>query len=48
MTKAVIKAMDTVEDFSLKNYGIKINKFMTTGKSKRGWTTWTSVIDIKP
>ena len=44
MTKAVVRAMDTVQDFSKNKFNIEIKKFMTAGKSKRGWTTWTSVI----
>lgn len=43
MTKAAVRAMDTIEDFAKKNYFYDIKKFMVTGKSKRGWTTWTTV-----
>ena len=42
MTKAVVRAMDTIQDFAKNsNYG-DIKKFMLAGESKRGWTTWTS------
>ena len=43
MTKAAVKTMDTVEDFIKKTYFLNIKKFMMAGKSKRGWTTWTTV-----
>jgi PhoPQ-activated pathogenicity-related protein len=36
--------MDTVTDFARKRGFGEIKKFMLAGESKRGWTTWTSVI----
>lgn len=45
MTKAAVKCMDTIEDFVKKNYFLNIKKFMIAGKSKRGWTTWTTVMN---
>lgn len=39
MTKAVIKAMDAVSEWSLKTRGRPINRFVIFGASKRGWTT---------
>ena len=60
MTKSVVKAMDAVAEYSrTKQYsGAKkttpITKFIVTGASKRGWTTWLSaavdprVIGIMP
>ncbi|RNA17701.1 autocrine proliferation repressor A-like [Brachionus plicatilis] len=42
MTNAVIRAMDTIEDFALKNSLAKIKKFILAGESKRGWITWLS------
>src|SRR5579859_2100990 len=43
MTKAVVRAMDTVQSFLKSNDGgnIKIDDFTVAGGSKRGWTTWT-------
>lgn len=41
MTKAVVRAMDTIETFT-KTYEITINKFVIAGASKRGWTVWTT------
>ncbi|CAD5123088.1 DgyrCDS11464 [Dimorphilus gyrociliatus] len=42
MTKAVVKAMDTIEDFIRGQNGNTVNRFMLSGASKRGWTTWTT------
>ena len=40
MTKAVIKAMDAVEEFSKDHLESPIGKFVVSGLSKRGWTSW--------
>jgi PhoPQ-activated pathogenicity-related protein len=44
MTKAVVRAMDAVTSFCAEADGgqIKIDGFVVTGGSKRGWTTWTT------
>lgn len=44
MTKAAVRAMDTVQSFcaSAEGGGKKVEKFVVTGGSKRGWTTWTT------
>ncbi|XP_071814910.1 autocrine proliferation repressor protein A-like [Apostichopus japonicus] len=50
MTKAVVRAMDTVTEYINRD----ISKFFVAGESKRGWTTWTTgamdkrVIGIMP
>jgi PhoPQ-activated pathogenicity-related protein len=46
MTKAAVRAMDTVTDFCASEEGGKVNvdKFVVCGGSKRGWTTWTTAI----
>ena len=40
MTKTVTKAMDAIQEWSLKTNGKKIERFMVTGASKRGWTAY--------
>ena len=43
MTKAVVRAMDTVQAFckTAEAGSLKIDDFAVAGGSKRGWTTWT-------
>ncbi len=40
MTKAAIKAMDCVQEFSSGDLGYEVNEFIVCGLSKRGWTSW--------
>lgn len=44
MTKAVVRAMDTVQDFcaTKEGGGTAVKDFVVAGASKRGWTTWTT------
>ena len=44
MTKAAVRAMDTVTSFAKSEKGgsLDIQKFVVSGGSKRGWTTWTT------
>ena len=44
MTKAAVRAMDTVTAFMAtpEAGSIKVEKFVVSGGSKRGWTTWTA------
>jgi len=43
MTKAAVRAMDTVTTFTATNGSRKkVEKFFVAGGSKRGWTTWTT------
>ena len=46
MTKAAVKAMDATSEFLKSEAGGKlmVDKFVVTGGSKRGWTTWTTGI----
>ena len=47
MTKAAYKGMDAIADFCASKGVPKIKKFMIAGYSKRGWTTWTTVIKLR-
>jgi PhoPQ-activated pathogenicity-related protein len=40
MVKSLVKAMDSVQEFSAKEWPKRIEKFIVGGASKRGWTTW--------
>jgi len=40
MVKSVVRAMDTIETISTEKFTRKIDQFIVTGASKRGWTTW--------
>jgi PhoPQ-activated pathogenicity-related protein len=40
MTKSVIRAMDASQEYIRQEYNLNIKKFIVSGASKRGWTTW--------
>lgn len=51
MVRSAVRAMDTVQKFVKEDKPgrrYEINKFIVTGASKRGWTTWlTSAVDSR-
>jgi PhoPQ-activated pathogenicity-related protein len=44
MTKSAVRAMDAVTTFcgGVERGGVKVDKFVVAGGSKRGWTAWTT------
>ena len=44
MTKAAVRAMDTITSFMAtpKAGALQVDRFVVSGGSKRGWTTWTT------
>jgi len=42
MVKSAVRSMDVVQDLARQEFGQKIKRFLVTGASKRGWTTWLS------
>jgi PhoPQ-activated pathogenicity-related protein len=48
MTKATVRAMDTVQKFLRSKENLDIENFIVIGVSKRGWTTWlTAAVDSR-
>lgn len=42
MVKSAVRGMDAIQELVQSKTGKKVNRFVTSGASKRGWTTWLS------
>lgn len=48
MTKSAIRAMDAIQDLVAQKTSKKVDHFLVSGASKRGWTTWLTAASGDP
>lgn len=47
MVKSAASAMTAIQEFGKQRYGVNVERFVVTGGSKRGWTTWLTAVADK-